>query len=193
MRLRGAFARKVNALTANLTDGAAPRDPIDSEAAQSDPAYNQCEHSYHIVAGAPANYHSEPCAFEVDATKELGPFTDPATGLGYPNYSFFIPGDVWVPGLLNAVRLWLYAFHEPVTTRPSDEPYTDEFSQYGVLIHPNSGCEVRDHADPQCTEWIGPRTPLALDMNIFSCNALGCDQACPGSLPLSPPSNCTSA
>ena len=59
------------------------------------------------MAGAPANYHPEPCIFEVDAVKKMGPFTDPVTKEGYPNYSFLIPGDVWLPGLLDRVHAWL--------------------------------------------------------------------------------------
>jgi len=43
----------------------------------------------------------------VDAVKRLGPFTDPRTGLGYPNWSFFLPGHVWMPTLVDQLTNWL--------------------------------------------------------------------------------------
>lgn len=95
MRLRSALSAQLNDITAALT-GEAPTDPIDVTRAGLDPNYNQCGHTYNIVAGAPANFHAQPCIFEVDAVKKLGPFTDPSTMLGYPNYSFLLPVNVGV-------------------------------------------------------------------------------------------------
>ena len=106
MSLRRDMALQLNLLTTRTT-GLPPRDPIDAERAFSDPDYNQCGDVYNIVAGAPANFHDQPCIFEVDAVKKGGPFTDPLTGDGYPKYSFFIPGEIWLPGLLTMLKRWL--------------------------------------------------------------------------------------
>ena len=175
MRLRGALAEFLNEETARIT-GRPPDDPIDATRARRDPRYSPCIDTYQLVAGAPANYHDEPCIYEVDAVKELGPFTDPGTGLGYPNWSFLIPSDFWTPGLKNRTVSWFNAL-------PTD------FRRYDVLFHPNTGCEARDHVDatsPDIT-WLGTRR--ALDAAIFSCNALGCNQACP-SPGARPPADC---
>merc|ERR1712159_623846 len=133
MTLRSELAHQLNKLTSQIT-GEPQRDPIDVERAGVDPSYNQCGSTYHIVAGAPANFHNEPCIFEVDDVKKGGPFTDPKTGGGYPNFSFFIPSEFWLPGLLASVRQWLHSV-------------SSKYGQYDVLIHPNTGCEVRDHAE----------------------------------------------
>lgn len=79
MRMRRDLAEQLNLLN-RLIKGSNPLDPIDPDRALNDPDYNQCGNSYNIVAGAPANYHTEPCIFEVDAVKKGGPFTDPSTG-----------------------------------------------------------------------------------------------------------------
>merc|ERR1712224_31050 len=135
-------------------------DPINVTRAKMDPTYDQCIDIYNIAAGAPANFHNEPCIYEVDMVKERGPFTDPATGGGYPNFSFFIPGETWLPGLLQMVMDWL----------------EKNRGQYDVLIHPNTGCEVRDHMEEQSISWLGKSYPLL--PRVFSCRALGCNQAC---------------
>jgi hypothetical protein len=155
--------------------GSPARDPIDTVRAAQDPSYNQCGDRYHIAAGAPANYHTEPCIFESDLVKERGPFTDPATGLGYPNYSFFLPGITWLPDLLVRLRTWL-------------RHLANAYIEYDMLIHPNTGCEVRDHIEQRSFEWLGRALPLL--PTVFSCRALGCNQACPGS---SPPQGCPRA
>jgi aromatic ring-cleaving dioxygenase len=64
-----------------------------------------------------------------------------------------------------------------------------EYGAYDVLLHPNTGCEVRDHAEERSIDWLGSSYPLSID--VFSCNALGCNQACPSTLP--PPANCSGA
>ena len=51
-------------------------------------------------------------------------------GEGYPNYSFFIPGEYWLTDLVPILRRWL-------AVRRRD------FGAYDVLIHPNTGCEAR--------------------------------------------------
>ena len=177
MAYRGMLASQLNALTLALT-GQPPRDPIDADRAAQDPTYNQCA-SYQIVAGAPANYHPEPCAFEVDTVKRGGPFTDPESGLGYPNWSFLLPGAAWIPGLVSGLERWL-----------AEQRAAHGYGEYDVLIHPNSGCEVRDHMEPRSLTWLGTARPLLA--SIFSCRALGCNQACQGAkLPLAPPANCS--
>ena len=178
MQLRGQLSSQLNAWTEALT-GRPPRDPISAERAAADASYNQCGDTYRIVAGAPANYHPEPCIFEVDAYKRPGPFTDPATRLGYPNYSFLLPGATWMPGLLALLEAWLLALGPA-------------WGQYDVLLHPNTGCEVRDHVEPRSIRWL-QGTPRALLPEVFSCRALGCNQACPehGSQPLPAPANCS--
>ncbi|KAL1511838.1 hypothetical protein AB1Y20_005123 [Prymnesium parvum] len=179
MALRGLIATKLNSLSEVIAGHVV--DPIDAARAARDPDYNQCGDGYSIVAGAPANYHSEPCIFEVDAVQKLGPFTDPVTRKGYPNYSFLLPGQVWMPGLLGILREWLDGLRR-----------SDAYTHYDMLLHPNTGCEVRDHIEAQSIEWLG--TPHALLPQVFSCRALGCNQACPkkGSHPhLIPPANCT--
>lgn len=173
MRLRREMAAALNELTLNIT-GAPPVDPIDMERAGTDLDYNQCGDTYGIVAGAPANYHPEPCIFEVDATKRGGPFTNPTSRLGYPNYSFLLPGATWMPHLLHSITLWL----------------APRAGLYDVLLHPNSGCEVRDHVEERSITWLQGR-PHALLPQIFSCRALGCNQACHGAEPpLRPPAQC---
>ena len=180
LRFRGEIAKRLNELTREIT-GRPPISPINESRAEADPDFNQCTDSFGVVAGAPANYHSEPCIFEVDAVKERGPFTDPATGLGYPNYSFLLPGAAWLPGLYASLRDWLIV----------QQGSGGQYGQYTVLLHPNTGCEGRDHAEERSIEWLGgERFPLSIDM--FSCHALGCNQACVGEQPL-PPANCSSA
>ena len=163
MDLRSQIAAQLNVLANDILKlrNQTLRDPIDSLRAGSDPAYNQCGDDYNIVAGAPANFHAEPCVFEVDAVKKQGPFTDPLTGDGYPNYSFLIPSQTWLPGLLERVQRWL----------------TSKRGEYDVLIHPNTGCEVRDHVEEQSIYWMGRSYQLL--PQVFGCNALGCNQACP--------------
>jgi hypothetical protein len=163
MLLRREIAQKLNELGGGIlrSEGRELKDPMNLTKAGTDPGYNHCGDSYNIVAGAPANFHNEPCLFEVDAVKEGGPFTDPATGDGYPNYSFFIPGEVWMPGLLDAFQPWL----------------EEHRGKYDVFVHPNTGCEVCDHAETQSARWFGKTYPLLSE--VFSCNSLGCNQACP--------------
>jgi len=177
MQLRAEMASFLNRAAARAR-GSALSDPIDVGRALRDPGYSQCIDVYHIVAGAPANYHDAPCIYEVDMHKELGPFTNPATGLGYPNYSFFIPSDIWTPGLLKGLISWLQALRS-----------AGHYNKYDVLIHPNTGCESRDHVDPKSPDitWFGTKHPL--QPAIFSCSALGCNQACPSNAP--PPANCS--
>lgn len=177
MALRQELAEQLNKLSAQIR-GRAMKDPIDAQRAGSDPSYNQCGDVYNIVAGAPANYHDEPCAFEVDAVTEVrGPFANPDTRQGYPNYSFFVPGDFWLPGLLARVKSWL-------------QSVSDRYGAYDVLLHPNTGCEVRDHIEEKSIEWLGKAYPL--NGAIFSCEALGCNQACPANVTrLEPPANCS--
>ena len=136
MQYRGLLAAQLNNLTHALS-GRPPRDPIDAVRAASDTEYSQCA-SHSIVAGAPANYHPEPCIFEVDTVKVGGPFTDPTSGLGYPNWSFLLPGHTWVPQLLQHVDAWLRAQRSATSSHPDLDA-----SQYDVLVHPNTGCEVR--------------------------------------------------
>ena len=172
MQLRAIISERLNELTEEIK-GHPADDPIDVGQALSDVDYNQCGNSYGIVAGAPANYHQEPCIFEVDAVKKGGPFTDPETMLGYPNYSFLIPGGFWMPGLLDKLRSFLLELRAN----------RQEFSKYPLLFHPNSGCEVRDHAEKQSIEWHGGRgvdEGYPLLTRVFSCRALGCNQACTG-------------
>ena len=177
MRLRQEMASFLNSQAATLR-GRPMRDPMDADRAQSDAKYCQCIDVYHLEAGAPANYHDEPCIYEVDAVKELGPFTDPESDLGYPNYSFFIPSDFWLPGLKDSLIDWLQRLRA-----------RGRYREYGVLVHPNTGCEARDHVDASSPDitWLGQVLPL--QPAIFSCNALGCNQACPSKAP--PPANCS--
>eukprot|EP00427_Karlodinium_veneficum_P007519 CAMPEP_0169093762 /NCGR_PEP_ID=MMETSP1015-20121227/17607_1 /TAXON_ID=342587 /ORGANISM="Karlodinium micrum, Strain CCMP2283" /LENGTH=201 /DNA_ID=CAMNT_0009154419 /DNA_START=136 /DNA_END=738 /DNA_ORIENTATION=+ len=120
--------------------GKPPVDPINVERARWDLDYNQCGDAYNIVAGAPANFHDEPCIFEVDAVKKGGPFTNPESKKGYPNYSFFIPGHFWMPGLYQMLKAWI-------------ETLASKYGKYDVLFHPNTGCEVRDHMEERSVEW----------------------------------------
>eukprot|EP00966_Prymnesium_polylepis_P234850 5432042-Prymnesium_polylepis.1 len=178
MELRRELAARLNEWAENIAGAPLPN-PIDVERAARDPNYNQCIDDFNIVAGAPVNFHAEPCIFEVDAVKKLGPFTDPKSGLGYPNYSFFIPGAVWMPGLMRVVNSWLQAL--------AGGPY----GAYDVLVHPNTGCEVRDHMEEASITWLGDAHPLL--PQIFSCRALGCNQACPSRKPVrpfEPPASC---
>ena len=176
MKYRAVISRKLNEIT--QIHGKGDVELINVTRAAEDPNYNQCTDDYNIVAGAPANYHSTPCIFEVDATKRHGPFTDPTSGLGYPNYSFLLPGTLWMPGLYQTMRAWL------LTVRQQPE-----YLQYQVLLHPNTGCEVRDHVESASIEWMGE--PHALLPSVFSCRALGCNQACPThSSHVPPPGNC---
>jgi hypothetical protein len=210
MIMRRDLAEQLNLLTRQIK-GSDALDPIDLDRALKDPDYNQCGDSYNIVAGAPANYHTEPCIFEVDAVKKGGPFTDPATGpaprslppcfsgqrfvlapqalarhmlvgcaeLGYPNYSFLLPSEYWLPGLVSSIKRWLGAVRA-------------KYGAYDILVHPNTGCEVRDHAEHKSIAWLGSSYPLSI--GVFSCNALGCNQACPGDgVVPSPPANCSHA
>lgn len=180
MALRGELAAHLNILTQEIL-GRPPRTPIDVARAAEEPEYDQCERLFSIGAGQPANYHTEPCIFSVDDDKKPGPFTDPSSGLGYPNWSFLLPGHTWMPKLLDKLSLWL----EQVKARPGGV-----YSEYDILIHPNSGCEVRDHIEEQGIRWLGQGHPLLPD--IFHCNALGCNQACPTTAtPLKPPANCS--
>ena len=179
MELRATLAAQLNRWTHVLT-GQPPVDPIDVGRAAVDPDYNQCGDTYNIVAGAPANYHPEPCIFEVDAVKKMGPFTDPHSRLGYPNYSFLIPGETWLPGLMDRASAWLRGLAGGA------------FGAYDVLLHPNTGCEVRDHVEARSIMWLGAAHPLLPE--VFSCKALGCNQACPQkppAHPLPPPANCS--
>lgn len=175
MELRAKLANELNVAAQRILSKQGRwklKDPIDVQKAGNEPDYNRCGNSYNIVAGAPANYHDEPCIFEVDAVKKGGPFTDPATGGGYPNYSFFIPSDNWLEGLLDAAITWLETHR----------------GRYDVLIHPNSGCEVRDHTEEGSIRWMGQS--YALLPEVFSCRALGCNQACPKKSALPPPADC---
>lgn len=174
LELRAAVATFLNAEAARIA-GAPSRDPIDAARARTDVAYDRCETTYHIAAGAPANFVREPCIYEVDAVKRPGPFTDPDSDLGYPNWSFFVPSDFWLPGLRASLIAWLASRH----------------GKYDVLVHPNTGCETRDHVDPKSPDitWLG--TPRPLKPAVFSCNALGCNQACPSDDP--PPANCSAS
>lgn len=164
MKYRALISQKLNEMAKHYGRDHAGR--IDVVRAAEDPDYDQCIDEFDIVAGAPANYHSSPCIFEVDATKRLGPFTDPASGLGYPNFSFLLPGNMWMPGLYGIMREWLHTVRQ--------DP---EFLQYQILLHPNTGCEVRDHVESASIEWMGKPQPLLA--SVFSCRALGCNQACP--------------
>lgn len=174
MFFRRDISEFLNFLTLNIT-GKAPKDPIDAALAAIDPDYSQCTDTYNIAAGAPANFHDQPCIYEVDAVKEPGPFTDPATGLGYPNYSFFLPGEYWMPGLLPMLKDWLVQIK------------ASQYHAYDVLIHPNTGCEVRDHVETKSIQWYGKDYPLL--PKVFSCHSLGCNQGCPSTAP--PPANCS--
>ena len=171
MRLRRDLAAFFNADAAHLDA------PIDEARALRDPAYDECIDTFGLVAGAPAKYHPSPCIYEVDAVKEMGPFTNPATGLGYPNWSFLIPSDFWAPGLRDRTVAWFERRRE-----------RGDGGAYDVLFHPNTGCEARDHVDASSPDirWLGERRPL--DAAIFSCNALGCNQACPSDR--GPPADC---
>lgn len=173
LRLRASLATFLNDEAARIK-GAPLRDPTDAARASTDLSYSRCTSLYKIAAGAPANFIDEPCIYEVDPYKEDGgPFSDPVSDLGYPNWSFFIPSDFWLPGLKASVVAWLGKRH----------------GEYDVLFHPNTGCEARDHVgigSPDIT-WLGTARPLK--PSIFSCNALGCNQACPSSDP--PPANCS--
>ncbi len=172
MKLRGELAELMNSLVLRIT-GSRPMDPIDPVTAVADPNYDMCHNTYFIRAGVPANFHTEPCIYEVDAVLGAGfdPWVDPDTGLGYPNYSFFIPGSFWLPGFLPVLIEWVR------------KKQKEEYSQYPIFIHPNSGCETRD---PGSMEWFGHSQKLS---NRLSCNSLGCNQACPSNDP--PPANCT--
>ena len=171
------IATELNSLMHQLT-GHPPTDPIDVVRAEQDPSYDQCIDSYNIVAGAPANFHRAPRIYEVDAVKVGGPFTDPNTLLGYPNYSFFIPGEYWMPGVLQKMQqLMLWLQQQP------------RFKSYGVLVHPNTGCEVRDHVEPRSVLWLG--TELPMFASIFRCRLLGCNQACRPSVQVQPPGSCS--
>jgi hypothetical protein len=108
---------------------------INTTRALIDPGYDQCSDEYDIVAGAPASYLAVPCIFEVDTVKTGGPFTDPRTGRGYPNFSFLIPGETWLPRMLLLLREWIV------------DAQSERFRKYPVLIHPNTGCEKRDHGE----------------------------------------------
>lgn len=164
MKYRAVISQKLNEMITYY--GRDNAGQIDVVRAAQDPNYDQCIDEFNIVAGAPANYHSSPCIYEVDATKRLGPFTDPASGLGYPNYSFLLPGNLWMPGLYDTMRTWLHTIRR--------DP---QFLQYQILLHPNTGCEVRDHVEKASIEWMGKSQPLM--PSVFSCRALGCNQACP--------------
>ena len=174
MALRRAMAQQLNVMAANLTTRPLLLDSIDVQRAFDDPAYENCIGTYNIIAGAPANFMPTPCIYECDGTKVNGPFTNPNSGLGYPNFSFFIPGKTWAPGLLEQFKAWVMLNR----------------GLYDVLIHPNSGCETRDHAEARSIEWMG--NPHALSTDVFSCNALGCNQACRAGASRAPPANCSS-
>lgn len=175
MEYRRDIAQKLNHLTEKIT-GTPPQDPIDVFQALGDPNYDQCIMTYNIVAGAPGNFHREPCIYEVDAVKEGGPFANPSTSLGYPNYSFFLPGEYWLPGLLPKFLDWLRLARTVLG-----------YGAYAVLIHPNTGCETRDHMEEQSIRWLGQSFPLS--PQVFSCDSVGCNQACPSSDPF--PANCS--
>ena len=164
MQLRGALASALN-------DFAGPgADTINVTRAAADPTYRQCLTDYQIAAGAPANFHARPCIYEVDE-EGGGPFVEPRTGEPYPNYSFFLPGPAWMPGLYARVKGWLRAHR----------------GAYPALLHPNTGCETRDHTEAASIEWLGGGAGgYALDASIFSCGALGCNQACPSVRPTRP-------
>mmetsp|Transcript_90015 Transcript_90015/g.141046 ORF Transcript_90015/g.141046 Transcript_90015/m.141046 type:complete len:312 (+) Transcript_90015:77-1012(+) len=176
MLLRQEIAEQLNRFTLRIK-GKPPVDPINVERARWDLDYNQCGDAYNIVAGAPANFHDEPCIFEVDAVKKGGPFTNPESKKGYPNYSFFIPGHFWMPGLYQMLKAWI-------------ETLASKYGKYDVLFHPNTGCEVRDHMEERSVEWLGVKRSLFPD--IFSCHSLGCNQACPANgTRLRPPADCS--
>lgn len=168
MKLRADFASWLN-LQGTF------RSPTDPLRALQDPAYNVCGLNYSMPAGDPASYLDEPCIYEVDLYLENGgPWIDPVSKLGYPNWSFFLPGDHWMPGLLPRVRAWI---------QQQNLGYG-----YVFVIHPNTGCETRDHF--QDLEWYGKLVPLPLS-NDFTCNAPGCNQLCVPGTRYTYPGNCS--
>eukprot|EP00948_MAST-09A_sp_MAST-9A-sp1_P003548 g3548.t1 len=178
MRFRAKIAEKLNALTEEIL-GHPAENPINITRARKEVDYNQCYDLHKLVAGAPGAYLSRFCIFEVDTTKRLGPFTNPKNEEGYPNYSFFIPGNTWLKDAYAKVRAWIkFQLSLP------------EYEKYQVLFHPNTGCEIRDHVDLASIEWFGHGKSLPLKPSVFSCNALGCNQACGSERQHTPPSNC---
>ena len=206
MQLRAAIARTLNNITSQLvTSQRAGRPPgrlpletldrgrgtsspetwLDETRAGIDPNYDQCYRRFHIAPGAPANYHATPCAYAVDPLSyPNGPFTDPRTRRGYPNFAFFLPGDVWLPQLVPLLLAWLdsvVATHSP------------QRATFPLLLHPNTGCELRDHFDPASIRWLGTHS-YPLNPAAFECAALGCNRACGGlQSPTPPPAECARA
>eukprot|EP00656_Telonema_subtile_P045579 TRINITY_DN51835_c0_g1_i2.p1 TRINITY_DN51835_c0_g1~~TRINITY_DN51835_c0_g1_i2.p1 ORF type:complete len:169 (-),score=28.60 TRINITY_DN51835_c0_g1_i2:234-740(-) len=93
-----------------------------------------------MTAGDPAP-HAQMCSFEID-WQAAGPFLT-------AQYSFFIPTHNLTTALAWMVR------HR---------------GSLDVMVHPNSGCEVEDHA--HWSTWAG--TPWELDTSIFTCEYPGC-------------------
>jgi len=181
LELRGLLAATLNRLTEEL-GGRSPQLPIDAAKAGEDPMYDTCESAFGVFAGNPANYMTEPCIFFIDAVMlSGGPFRDPTLNRGYPNFSFFLPGATWLPGLKGKVLEW-----------SEEVKKTKKFSQYTVLVHPNSGCLVRDHFEASQIYWSDKGVPL-YSKDLYSCNAVGCNEACPKSpSPPQPlPANCS--
>ena len=81
--------------------------------------------------------------FHNDVNCILDADLEPAGPFPVANWSVFV-----LPEHLEPMMQWMYQ-HK---------------SQFSILVHPNSGCEVWDHSD--WTFWSGPQ--YVLDMTIFS-------------------------
>ena len=99
------------------------------------------KHNCTMHAGDPAPLVNDLCAFEID-WEPAGPFPT-------AQYSFFVP-RAW----LTKTTTWM----------------VEHRGNLDMLVHPNSGCEVEDHA--QWGFWSG--TKWELDLSIFSCEYPGC-------------------
>lgn len=175
MLFRERVANFLNQLVVKVK-GSPPRLAINGTRARLDLNYNVCGEIFDIKAGAPANFVDEPCIYEVDSVMEHGgPWRNPSLHEGYPNWSFFLPGDFWLPGAVPMLRAWL----------DSERSAVGGYGQYTFAIHPNTGCESHDHFKE--IEWLGPPLPLSDD---FSCNALGCNQMCQANVKSAYPANC---
>ena len=94
-----------------------------------------------VEAGDTAPQQHTICYFTPD-TGPAGPFVT-------AQYSFFVP-RAW----LTKTTTWM----------------VEHRGNLDMLVHPNSGCEVEDHA--QWSFWSG--TKWELDLSIFSCEYPGC-------------------